>query len=594
MTGTVAAGATPARVAVAVALALVAAFGILFVWLDHATISGDGMAIYVVAESLLQDGDFDLANQHARYGEQVRQIASYALVQLPATGRWASNWPFGMALLWAPFLYVFWWLDALGKFPSPYVLYGIPLPGTFRAIGLALVCAANVWGVTAWGFASSAASAAIQRWEALVVAFAIFFGTPLFFYVTIEPSFSHVGDAVTIAALVWAWLRFRRDSWAHGLLAGIVAGLAILVRWHLFTYVLVLGASSLLFREWRRAGGLAIGVAALTWPICYSWYVMGGSPFRPPILDVVPGFLGAPKVFEMLVSDLRGLLPWSPVAALGLVGLVAGLGRHRRHAAELIACVAAQLVINGMIWDWWAGHSFGSRRLVNLYVVLVVGVAWLIELGGAEARRWGRGAEIGTHGAVLVAAALLSWHTFVLALHYYPSRLDPTTITHSQLARDWREAGHWHYLRGFYRAHQRAFGVLSLRVEAPLAAPSPAPAPAGTAAGRPAVESVDVRTDTIVVYGRGFVPGSVVNLFQQQDTRVVNLGGVSAAGTAVIANRATSPSRVEFAIPEGLRTGGFYVEVVNPPYTSETRSQNLPAAHAGFWRSSSEKRFAPP
>jgi hypothetical protein len=578
------------RPSLVVAALVLGLFATLFAALDHAAIAGDGLAIYVLAESILLDGDFDLANQHERYREQVRQIASYALVEAPGTGRYASHWPFGMALLWAPFLYYFWSLDAAGTFASPYVLYGLPLPGRFRAIGLAMVWAANFWGVAAWAFAARTASRAVAGWEAQLVALAVFLGTPLFFYVTIEPSYSHVGDAVTVAALLWAWSGFRRDSWAHGVLAGALAGLAILVRWQLFTYAVALGASSLLLREWRRLGGLVLGVAALTWPISYSWYVMGGSMVRPPILDVVPNYLGTPKMLDLLVSDLRGLLPWSPVAALGLLGLVAGLRRHRRQATELLACVAGQLVINGMIWDWWAGHSFGNRRLVSLYAILVVGTAWLIEQAGDAAQRWGHGTARAARLALLTLSGLLAWHSFVLGLYYYPSRLDPTTMTHSQLARQWKAEGDWAELTSFYRGHQRTLGVVSLRVEPPAAAvapaapPTTAPEPGHARPGRPAIDAVEVRPGLIVVRGGGFREGLVVNVFQQQGGTTVNLGGLTAQGLPVIARPRASAALLEFPVPAGLRRGPFYVEVVNPPHGPANTSPDVPAAHASLDR----------
>ena len=578
------------RASVIVAALILTLFVTLFAGLDHATVGGDGLAIYVVAESILLDGDFDLANQHERYREQVRQIASYALVEAPGTGRYVSHWPFGMALLWAPFLYYFWWLDAAGTFASPYVLYGLPLPGRFRAIGLALVWAANFWGVAAWAFAARTAARAIRGWEAQLVALAVFLGTPLFFYVTIEPSFSHVGDAVTIAALLWAWFGFQRDSWAHGLLAGALAGLAILVRWQLFTYVVVLGASSLLLREWRRLGGLVLGVAALTWPISYSWYVMGGSMLRPPILDVVPNYLGAPKVISLLVSDLRGLLPWSPVSALGLLGLVAGFRRHRRQAMELLACVAAQLLINGMIWDWWAGHSFGNRRLVSLYAVLVIGTAWLLERAEAVAARWGHRAPAAARLTLLALAGLLASHTVTLALHYYPSRLDPATMTHSQLARSWSDVGNWGELISFYRGHQQSLGVRRLRVPpsqpsvVATVPPTVAAAPAAAGSARPVIDAIEVRSDTILVHGRGFGEGLVVNVFQQQGGTTVNLGGLGELGLPVIARPRVSDVLLQFAVPAGLTPGPFYVEVVTPPYAPANTSPNVPAAYASLAR----------
>jgi hypothetical protein len=114
------------------------------------------------------------------------------------------------------------------------------------------------------------------------------------------------------------------------------------------------------------------------------------------------------------------------------------------------------------------------------------------------------------------------------------------------------------------------------------ATPPAAAAPAS--AVPPTVTAVAVRGDEVVVEGREFAPGIAVNLFQQQGGAAVNLGGLGDNGRPRIALASFSPTALAFAVPAGMRAGGFYVELVNPPYGPATRSRDEPAAHGTLAR----------
>jgi len=54
----------------------------------------------------------------------------------------------------------------------------------------------------------------------------------------------------------------------------------------------------------------------------------------------------------VLFSWRHGMLSWHPVLALGLVGLVVGLRRHRVVAGSLLTSFAILVVLNAAAFDW--------------------------------------------------------------------------------------------------------------------------------------------------------------------------------------------------------------------------------------------------
>ena len=92
------------------------------------------------------------------------------------------------------------------------------------------------------------------------------------------------------------------------------------------------------------------------------------------------------------------------------MGLV-GLGRKRwRLALTLTVVFLSQATINGMVADWWAGWSFGMRRMTELYPVFVLGLGALLgccRVGRWRAPGWARGALVAIVALGLAFSLLL-------------------------------------------------------------------------------------------------------------------------------------------------------------------------------------------
>ena len=86
------------------------------------------------------------------------------------------------------------------------------------------------------------------------------------------------------------------------------------------------------------------------------------------------------RPFETLFSWYHGLVTWTPLLVVALVGLVLLRSRNRALAHAGLAVFAAQWLVLSVLERWfWGGASFGQRRFDSCTVFFIVGVAAFLE-----------------------------------------------------------------------------------------------------------------------------------------------------------------------------------------------------------------------
>jgi hypothetical protein len=222
----------------------------------------------------------------------------------------------------------------------------------------------------------------------LVAAVALGLGSLLLPFATLF--FSHVlAAALGFAAFATLWARRR---WA--LLAGVLAGLAVVAEYPLGLMALVVSAYAAtrgvrVFASY--VGGLIVGVLPL---LAYQWWAFG-TPFHVAYENAVliggasghdvvganaSGFFGvsAPSfatAIELLFAPI-GLLRLSPMLAAAAGGLVLLYRRgYRAEALASGAVVLAYLVYNAGYYQPFGGFVPGPRFLVAMLPFLGVPLA---------------------------------------------------------------------------------------------------------------------------------------------------------------------------------------------------------------------------
>ncbi|HEX6737725.1 MAG TPA: hypothetical protein VF310_05630, partial [Vicinamibacteria bacterium] len=342
--------------------------------------------------SAVFDHDFDFADEYEHFYQLDPQgLAGFKGTFLdkrePLTGRRINFAPIGTAVLWSPFYLLahagLTVARALGAsveadgYSRPYVAAVCYASALYALLGLLLIHD----GLTrVGGFADRDAALALA---------ALWLGSPLLYYVSLAPAFSHACSLFALALVVWLWLRLRGrpasgvGGWA---LLGAAVGLAGLVR-EQDALIVVLPGLELARRLWRDrdwggvlARGLALGVGAwlVFLPQLFAYRAINGA-FGPSRLVTQKMRYSSPHFLQVLFDPGHGLFVWCPLLLLAALGLLLAWRRGDGAVPALAAALLLTVWINGSVESWSVAGAFGARRFVGMTVVFAWGLAALVE-----------------------------------------------------------------------------------------------------------------------------------------------------------------------------------------------------------------------
>ncbi|THD72248.1 MAG: hypothetical protein E7813_04365, partial [Bradyrhizobium sp.] len=241
------------------------------------------------------------------------------------------------------------------------------------------------------------------------------------YYIIVHASMSHAVAFFCVALSTLAFVGLLQDEGSF-VLFGIASGFALLCRPQLAPVIALLFVA--LFWRRRNDFGRLVGSGVLCSTIAVLqllvWKVVNGSFLMVPQGD---DFLQPlhPHLVAVLFSLKHGFITWTPFVAFGVIGLVFGaMGRGDRvlYLTFLLA-FASQVYINSIALDWWSGNSFGYRRLIEVYPLLMFGVAWLMATG--------RKSLVVLSGAAIICAVFNALF-FVQYRFCYIPRGEPITV----------------------------------------------------------------------------------------------------------------------------------------------------------------------
>ena len=366
-------------------VALVAIVAIPFLWTPWIH-GNDGVRNYVYCRSFWIDGDFDFTNEFQHY-MAAGEMREYRIDNL--TGRPGNGQAIGSAILWTPFFWVAHFLskisggaaDGYGRIYEWFICVGSLF---YAVLGLMLLMR-----TVAWRFGTPAA---------MVGVFALWWGSPLWFYMYLHPSMSHACSFFTASLLVWMYERWRAvQAVRHFLFMGLAAGLALSTRYTNGALLLVPGAFAakailaglpgdhpfeLRFRFRASFLLMAGGFFLMAFPQMAAWRSFYDAWLAGPrdynMATNLPGW-ASPYVLDVLFSGWRGMFVWAPVTLLGLVGAVLLVRYLRWLDIALALGFVLQLWVIGGWGVWYGGASFGQRFFINFTPMFALGLAWLFQ-----------------------------------------------------------------------------------------------------------------------------------------------------------------------------------------------------------------------
>ena len=183
---------------------------------------------------------------------------------------------------------------------------------------------------------------------------------------------------LTLLSADWARRRPAVRSWG---VTGLVAGAAMVSK--PYAVVAVVPLALLLVPQVRRprraaAATLALLLPILGWGLLTLWYnwTRHGSITDFGSAERTSPTLAAPFNWAgLLVSPGKGLLLYSPLAILGLVGLRSMWRAERRLTAAAMLSFAALVGFIG-ISSHWSEETWGPRYIVPVAWILLLPIAW--------------------------------------------------------------------------------------------------------------------------------------------------------------------------------------------------------------------------
>jgi hypothetical protein len=370
------------RVAALIACALFVASGFR---LEGLIPGGDEPHYLVITQSLLRDGDLRIENNHVRgdYREYFSGRLAPDYLRRGKDGQIYSIHAPGLPAVIAP----------------AFALFG------YRGVVLFLSIVAAIGTALLWRVSYSLTRSAGAAWfgwasGALTV--------PFFFQ-----SFAIYPDGVAATIVLFAIVPLVEEPRAIDRRRWMAIGAALaLLPWLHTRFSVLAGAIGAVLvlrlvssREGRsRLASLLVlpVVSALAW--FGFFYVIYGtfSPSAPygTYTQSAPANIlnGLPALF---FDQQFGALPYAPVYALCMFGLLTLARHHLRLAVEVATIAVPYLLVTAMYHMWWAGGSSPARFAVPLLLLLAVPGAWL----------WHDARHAATRGmaiALLVASAGIS------------------------------------------------------------------------------------------------------------------------------------------------------------------------------------------
>ncbi len=377
---------------------------------DNHLISGDGAYYYAYLRSAIMDGDLDIANDLDIYN---------ARMEPGNPGRagmhMAYAFAIGTPILWAPA-----WIPAhliAGALGSA----GLPVsPDGHSRIEESAACLANIaWLVFGLFLVFRTIEHVVSPRTALLSVLLPAAGSPIISQALLETWMSHAGEVFTVGLFLWFLLTRFKPTPTHWALTGLLLGAVFLVRWQNVVFLPFLltavraewNTHTHRIAAWCIVRGLLLAASAFTLaalPQALFWHAtLGGWLLVPQ----GAGFMddAGRHVLQVLASPRHGLFLWAPVLALAAIGVVRL--RHRLLRIITLMVMAGAILVCGSTWQWWAGESFGMRRLVGIVPLFMLGHAELLDAAAPRARRWLTIASLAAVGwtLVLFAAYAVKW-----------------------------------------------------------------------------------------------------------------------------------------------------------------------------------------
>ena len=358
-------------------------------------VHGDGVGYYAYARAPLIQHDlrFEEDWRHANpYFSQSRTLPNGQLIpsEYTETGYVSNLFSTGPAMLWTPFLLA---AHAFVLFANALGAH-IPANGFSTPYILAMALGTAIYGFLGLLFSCSLARKYVDERWAFLSTLAIWGASSLPVYMYFNPAWSHAHSAFAVALFLWYWDRTRDcRTFLQWNLLGFLGGLMVDVYFPNGVFLLLPLIESILAywnswraREFRAVAPLfaanssfTVAVVLAFLPTLVTRSIIFGGLFRFGSYTAFHWDWTAPNWRVVLFSSEHGLLSWTPILALAILGLFFAPPQAKSITRYLAVAVAAFYYVISSYPYWHGMASFGNRFFISLTPIFIFGLALLLQ-----------------------------------------------------------------------------------------------------------------------------------------------------------------------------------------------------------------------
>lgn len=223
------------------------------------------------------------------------------------------------------------------------------------------------------------------------------FATPLFHYSISEPAMSHTYSFAMVSVFMFAVNRWLgKPSKKQLVTASIALALIVLIRpvngLVLLSVPFLAGGFRQMLQKLTAQKKLAssIAIALFIGLVVVSLQSLAylAQVGKPVVWSYQgEGFNFAdPEVFNVLFSYRKGVFVYTPLALLGLVGIILYTIKKPREGFWLLGFLTAVVYVISSWWNWYYGGSLGMRAMIEYLPFFAFGTAFLFQSFNTPAR----------------------------------------------------------------------------------------------------------------------------------------------------------------------------------------------------------------
>jgi len=359
-------------------------------------VRGDGIGYYsylraaLISHNLNFEKDYLVGNRSflmARVDAQGHLLPG----MYTKTGHVENHFSVGPAILWAPVLVtVHLAVILLDRFGA-----NIAADGYSRPYVLAMGLTTSFYGFSALFLAFQVARKYFEQEWAFLATIGIWLAGSLPIYMYFNPAWSHAFSAFSVSLFLWYWDRTQLQrtprQWAAlGVFAGLMGNVyypnVILLIFPALEMIHLVregprgpDRASLPFVKLMTCSAVFGALFLVTLlPTFVTRRIIYGNPFETGYPGIWTWNWTSPAFLRVLFSADHGLLSWTPILSLAILGLLFLAKRNPLLGTGSILTFLAYYYFIASYPDWDGLSSYGNRFFLSLTPVFILGLAALL------------------------------------------------------------------------------------------------------------------------------------------------------------------------------------------------------------------------